>query len=92
MVSMRPTEKPQAAPTNGKTKSRCLWRSSPNAPSGYGESLKILVGVRDAQTVEVLKKQGQSGGPASWVDFSGAEAVIVGNLGSLTEGQAVEVK
>jgi len=62
------------------------------AVNGKAVKTPILVGVRDAQTVEVLKKQGQSAGSAAWVDFSGAEAVIVGNLGSLTEGQAVEVK
>ena len=48
---------------------------------------RLQKGISDGTWVEVLKRQvGES-----WVDFSGSEQVVLGDLAELTDGQAVQV-
>lgn len=50
----------------------------------------IQVGFRDAQSVEVVKKQ-TPGPEGRWEDFSRDDEVITNNPSSLTDGQAVQL-
>ena len=49
----------------------------------------LKLGVRDARDVEVLKLQTSDG---KWSDPTGAEEVVVSNLGAVSEGKEVQIK
>ena len=53
-----------------------------------GRTRQFLVGVREGQAVEVLKKQAKAG---AWEDFRGDEEIVAGAPAGLTDGQAVSV-
>ncbi|MBY0522165.1 MAG: efflux RND transporter periplasmic adaptor subunit [Gemmataceae bacterium] len=55
---------------------------------GKVQRMPVRIGARDANFVEVLKKQklGKDGG---WEDLTGSEEVIITNPASLSDGQAV---
>jgi multidrug efflux pump subunit AcrA (membrane-fusion protein) len=61
-----------------------------------GKAVKtpLLIGYRDGKNVEVLKKlvPASPGGPPEWTDLAGTEAFIVGDLGKLSDQQAVRVQ
>jgi HlyD family secretion protein len=58
---------------------------------GKARRTPIEVGARNAERVEVLKKQAKPGQAGSWVDFTGEEVVIAGNLAGLSDGQAISL-
>jgi HlyD family secretion protein len=54
----------------------------------------IQVGLRGDKLVEVLKKQAisaSSGTERAWEDFTGAEEIVLGDVGALKDGQPVSV-
>jgi multidrug efflux pump subunit AcrA (membrane-fusion protein) len=54
----------------------------------------VQVGLRGDKLVEVLKKQSMSASSASegaWEDFTGAEEIVLGDVGALKDGQQVSV-
>ncbi|MBY0523868.1 MAG: hypothetical protein K2R98_10750 [Gemmataceae bacterium] len=57
---------------------------------GKVQRMPVRIGARDANFVEVLKKQkpGKDGG---WEDLASSEVVITTNPASLSDGQAVAV-
>jgi hypothetical protein len=61
-----------------------------------GEAVRtpVQVGLRGDKLVEVLKKQTISASSASggaWEDFTGAEEIVLGDIGALKDGQPVRV-
>jgi RND family efflux transporter MFP subunit len=60
--------------------------------SGKAVRTPIQVGLRGDKLVEVLKKQTMSASSTSggaWEDFTGAEEIILGDVGALKDGQPV---
>jgi RND family efflux transporter MFP subunit len=52
----------------------------------------LEVGIRDKQRVQVLRKKTHDANKKEqWVDLSGQERIILGDLSSLTDGKVVEV-
>jgi len=49
---------------------------------------QVLVGIRDAEHMEIKQLRSAVAG-SGWVDVGPADVFLVGNLGSLTDGQAV---
>ncbi len=47
----------------------------------------VQVGINDGKWIEVARKQVQG----KWIDFTGQEEVIMGDLSDLTDGQRVKV-
>lgn len=62
----------------------CCWR----VLEGKAVRTPLKVGARDGQLIEVLKMKN---GPA-WQPVTGAEEVVVTNLGAISEGREVRVK
>ncbi len=62
------------------------------AVNGKSVKTQVRLGARDRQFVEVLKKQAGSATAANWVNMTSDDRVIVSNLNSLTDGQAVSVR
>ena len=60
------------------------------AENGKVKKTFLRVGVRGNEGVEVLRKM--PSGSEKWQDFTGTEAVVVSNPGTLLDGQLVEVK
>jgi RND family efflux transporter MFP subunit len=61
---------------------------------GKVRKIPIMIGPRDRQRVEVLRKQRKPaapGKPAVWEDFSGKEQIVQGDLSGLVDGQPVAV-
>jgi hypothetical protein len=62
---------------------------------GYAEYGKVKktylqVGVRGNEGVEVMRKM--AAGDGKWQHFTGTEAVVVSNPGTLLDGRVVEIK
>jgi len=52
----------------------------------------LEVGIRDNKRVQVPKKKTHDANKKEqWLDLSGQERIILGDLSSLTDGKAVEV-
>jgi RND family efflux transporter MFP subunit len=62
--------------------------------NGKAVKTPLRIGHRDSNVVEVFKKQQPAppGGAPTWVDLRGDEVFIVGDLGTLTDGQPVTMK
>ena len=63
--------------------------------NGQVKRTQIEIGARNAQLVEVLKRQvaaTKNGGSPRWEGFSGAEVIVQSDLSGLQDGQSVEVK
>jgi HlyD family secretion protein len=60
---------------------------------GKARRTLLQVGGRDAQRIEVLKKQTTpaSKGTPRWEDLTGDEKIILGDVAALSDGQAVQV-
>ncbi len=52
----------------------------------------IEIGVSDGQWIEVVRKNTKSAGDGQWVDFTGADQVIVGDLSEVSNGKRVTVE
>lgn len=62
--------------------------------NGKAARTPVKIGMKDGQSVEVLKKQvkpSEAGKEAAWVDFTRAEEVVERDAKALTDGQAVSV-
>lgn len=59
-----------------------------------GKALKyrVRVGRTEGGTTQVLDRRRATATSGNWVTFSGSESAVVGNLGALTDGAAVEAK
>jgi RND family efflux transporter MFP subunit len=53
---------------------------------------RVRVGRTEGGNLQVLGRRRATATTGDWVPFTGAERVVVGNLGALTDGVAVEVK
>lgn len=60
--------------------------------NGKAVKLRVQVGRSDADGYELLTKRRANLTSGDWQPVTGGEQVVVGNLGALTDGQAVTVK
>src|SRR5207248_2826001 len=59
---------------------------------GKARKTPVQTGLRSGNVVEILRRQVNAGGQMRWEDFSGEETLLVGNLSTLSDGQAVETR
>jgi RND family efflux transporter MFP subunit len=60
--------------------------------NGKAVKYRVRVGRTEGGNEQVLDRRRATATVGDWVPFTGAEKVVVGNLGALTDGAAVEVK
>lgn len=59
---------------------------------GKTAKLRVQVGKTDGGTLEILNWKPAGNPAAEWKPFAGTESIVVGNLGALADGVAVEAK
>lgn len=57
---------------------------------GKARRINVQLGLRSGNLVELLRKQTHADGETRWEPFTGEEEILIGNLGSLSDGQAVQ--
>ena len=60
--------------------------------AGRAVKYRVQVGRTDGGNVQVLGRRRATATGGNWEEFAGSEKVVVGNLGALTDGAAVEVR